>query len=132
RPEKALSLMKKIHLGIKNRLIKSCHDCSDGGLITALCEMMIGGNLGCRIDFKNVLTEDKEPEIVLFSESCGRFVVEIEKENLNQFEKLFKNQEFSQIGEVIEKKELNGFWGSKRLFKISLDSIYKSWTSLKF
>lgn len=132
RPEKTLSLMKKIHVGIKNQLIKSCHDCSDGGLITTICEMMIGGNLGCKIDFSNVLTEEKEPEIVLFSESCGRFVVEIEKEKLNEFEKLFKDEEFSQIGEVTKEKEINGFWSNKQLFKIPLGLIYKSWTSLKF
>ncbi|MCM8784805.1 MAG: phosphoribosylformylglycinamidine synthase subunit PurL [Candidatus Omnitrophica bacterium] len=132
RPEKTLSLMKKIHIGIKNQLIKSCHDCSDGGLITTICEMMIGGNLGCKIDFSNVLTEEKEIEIVLFSESCGRFVVEIEKEKLNEFEKLFKNEELSQIGEVIEEKELIGFWANKKLFKIPLELIYRSWTSLNF
>ncbi|HOM26351.1 MAG TPA: phosphoribosylformylglycinamidine synthase subunit PurL [bacterium] len=132
RPEKTLNLMKKIHTGIKEGLIKSCHDCSDGGLITTINEMMIGGNLGCEINFLDVLSEEKEPEIILFSESCGRFVVEVEKEKINEFEKLFKGEEVSQIGQVIEKKEMIGFWGNKKLFKISLDLIYENWRSLKF
>ncbi|MGB9677364.1 MAG: phosphoribosylformylglycinamidine synthase subunit PurL [Candidatus Ratteibacteria bacterium] len=132
RPEKTLNLMKKIHIGIKEGLIKSCHDCSDGGLIITLCEMMIGGNLGCEINFYNVLTEEKKPEVVLFSESCGRFVVEIEREKINEFEKLFKGEEVSQIGEITEKKEIIGWWENKKMFKISLDIIYENWKSLKF
>ncbi|MCS7179811.1 MAG: AIR synthase-related protein, partial [bacterium] len=132
RPEITLNLMKKIYLGIKNGLIKSCHDCSDGGLITAICEMMIGGNLGCSINFKDVLAETKEPEIILFSESCGRFVVEIEKDKIYEFENLFKNEEISLIGEIIEEKKILGWWGNKKLFEISLDKIYEKWSSLKF
>ncbi len=132
RPEKTLPLMKKIHYGIKNGIIKSCHDCSDGGLITTICEMMIGGNLGCEINFLNVLSDEKEPEIILFSESCGRFVIEIEKEKLKEFETLFKGEEFGEIGKVVNEKKIKGFWGKKKLFEISLDEICKAWKSLKF
>lgn len=132
RPEKTLNLMKKIHTGIKNGLIKSCHDCSDGGLITAICEMMIGGNLGCEVNFIDVLSDEKEIEVALFSESCGRFVVEIEKEKVKEFEKLFYDEEFSQIGKIKEEREIIGFWGNKKIFEISLALIYKNWKSLKF
>ncbi|MCM8807418.1 MAG: phosphoribosylformylglycinamidine synthase subunit PurL [Candidatus Omnitrophica bacterium] len=132
RPEKTLPLMKKIHYAIKNGIIRSCHDCSDGGLITTICEMMIGGNLGCRVDFSKVISEEKSEEIILFSESCGRFVVEIEKTNLKEFEKIFEGEEISCIGEIIEEGKLEGFFGLKKLFEISLDEIYKSWRSLKF
>ncbi|MGC8976503.1 MAG: phosphoribosylformylglycinamidine synthase subunit PurL [Candidatus Ratteibacteria bacterium] len=131
RPEKTLPLMKKLYKGIKNGVIKSCHDCSDGGLITSICEMMIGGNLGCKVDFSNVLSEEKEIEIILFSESCGRFVVEIEKNKKDEFEKLFKD-EYSYIGEIIDDKKIKGFWNSKKIFEISLSDIYKSWKKLTF
>jgi len=132
RPEKALNLMKKLHTGIRNGLIKSCHDCSDGGLITTICEMMIGGNLGCKIDFSNVLSEVPEIEIILFSESAGRFVVEVEKEKIDEFEELFSGEEFSKIGEVIIDKKIIGFWKSKKIFEISLYEIEKAYHSLKF
>jgi len=131
-PEKTLNLMRKLHYAIKNGIIKSCHDCSDGGLITTICEMMIGGNLGCEINFSDVIAEEKDPEVILFSESCGRFVVEIEKEKVKEFEDIFKNEEFGQIGKVIEEKKITGFWKGKKLFEILLDEIYKAWRSLKF
>ncbi|MCM8804716.1 MAG: AIR synthase-related protein, partial [Candidatus Omnitrophica bacterium] len=131
-PSKTLPLMKKLHKGIKNGIIKSCHDCSDGGLITTICEMMIGGNLGCEINFLNVLSEEEEAEILLFSESCGRFVVEVEKDKINEFERIFENEEISEIGRIIEAKKIKGFFGDRKLFEISLDEIYKSWRTLKF
>jgi phosphoribosylformylglycinamidine synthase len=132
RPEKALSLMKKLHSGIKNGIIKSCHDCSDGGLITTICEMMTGGNLGCKINFSDVLSEVEEIEVILFSESSGRFVVEIEKEKVNEFEELFKDEEYSKIGEVIEDRKITGLWNDKKIFEITLYEIEKAWRSLKF
>jgi len=132
RPEKALSLMRKLHSGIKNGIIKSCHDCSDGGLITTICEMMLGGNLGCKINFSDVLSEVKEIDVILFSESSGRFVVEIEKEKVNEFEELFKDEEYSKIGEVIEDKKIIGFWNDKKIFEITLYEIEKAWRSLRF
>ncbi|MCM8818686.1 MAG: phosphoribosylformylglycinamidine synthase subunit PurL [Candidatus Omnitrophica bacterium] len=132
RPEKTLPLMKKLHYGIKSGIIESCHDCSDGGLIVSICEMMIGGNLGCNVDFSNVLSEKEEIEIVLFSESCGRFVIEVPKEKISEFKDLFENEEISQIGEIIENKKLNGFWKGKKIFEISLNEIYDTWRSLKF
>lgn len=132
RPEKSLPLMKKLHKLIKEGIIKSCHDCSDGGLITTICEMMIGGNLGCEIDFFDVFSEEKEIEVILFSESCGRFVVEIEKDKIFEFEKIFKGEEYSIIGRVIEEKKIKGFWKNRKLFEIEIDDIYRAWRSLKF
>jgi len=132
RPEKALNLMKKLYLGIRNGLIKSCHDCSDGGLITTICEMMIGGNLGCKINFSDILSEVKEIEVILFSESSGRFVVEIERENVDDFEELFKDEEYSKIGEVTGDKKIVGFWKNKKIFEITLNEIEKAWHSLRF
>lgn len=95
---------------IKKRLIRSCHDVSDGGLGVTLAEMAFSGNVGMEISLlklkhrinKNVLRDD----ILLFSESNGRFVIEIEKNKKNEFEKMLKGVLFSCIGHTVLKEQL--------------------------
>jgi phosphoribosylformylglycinamidine synthase len=55
---------------IQARQINACHDISDGGLITALAEMAMAGNLGARIDLEGVT-----PHVALFSEDQARYVL---------------------------------------------------------
>jgi len=52
-------------------LLKSAHDCSDGGLAVALCESAIIGGVG----FEVALDDDLEGALSLFSESQSRVVV---------------------------------------------------------
>jgi phosphoribosylformylglycinamidine synthase len=60
--------------------IRSCHDTGQGGLLTALAEMAIGGNgagrLGLAVDIDEFGATGLPPEKVLFSET-GCFVVEL-------------------------------------------------------
>ena len=50
---------------IKNKLVKSVHDCSKGGFAIAVSELSIFGNIGCDIDInkmpsvKNLSSEKK-------------------------------------------------------------------------
>jgi phosphoribosylformylglycinamidine synthase II len=77
-------LMTTLIKAISARLVSSCHDCSDGGMATALAEMAFAGGLGMRIYLK----EDSRPEtqkklrdeVLLFSESNTRFIVETSNE----------------------------------------------------
>ncbi len=64
----------------KHGWIRSCHDTSQGGMLTALAEMAIGGNgtgrLGLTIDLDEFGATGLPPEKVLFSET-GCFIVEL-------------------------------------------------------
>ena len=52
---------------IKNRLVKSVHDCSKGGFAIAISELSIFGNIGCNVDIENIpCTENLNPEKILF------------------------------------------------------------------
>jgi phosphoribosylformylglycinamidine synthase len=51
--------------------VSACHDVSDGGLLVALAEMAIAGNLGAALD----LPADLPPHAVAFGEDQGRYVV---------------------------------------------------------
>ena len=65
-------------------LVKSCHDCSDGGFAVAIAEMCIAGNVGADIDLSKVKGTDM---VKLYSESNTRWIAEVAKENEEAFKK---------------------------------------------
>jgi len=89
---------------IKNNLVKSVHDISSGGLIVALAEMCLGSNYGIKIEKPKRLKNLFE---YFYGEDQGRYLVEIEKNNLEKVEKLFKNNNiFQEIVGVTQKDSL--------------------------
>jgi phosphoribosylformylglycinamidine synthase len=85
---------KTLHQAIKAKLIRSCHDLSEGGLTVAAAEMCIGGRLG--LD----LTLETSPR-VFFGETTGCLLVEVNPANVAAFELIFKDLPFTKIGQVI-------------------------------
>jgi phosphoribosylformylglycinamidine synthase len=67
----APSRYRALHALMQIGLIKSCHDCSEGGVGVTIAEMVIAGRIGARIDASS------DAAVLLFSESLGRFVVEV-------------------------------------------------------
>jgi len=90
---------------IDKEYVAACHDVSEGGLAVCLSEMAIGGDIGAVIDVSNV-GEDLRTDFKLFSESNTRWVVEVKKENQDEFEQLLKveNTNYVKIGETKGKK----------------------------
>ena len=74
-------LLMLIHEGI----VLSAHDVSDGGIGVALAEMAIKSD---GIGMELTIPENLAPEIFLFSETQGRFIVEIEEKNIDPLLKL--------------------------------------------
>ncbi|MCD6221459.1 hypothetical protein J7K25_04820 [bacterium] len=121
--------MKKLYKAIKMKFVKSCHDCSDGGFAVCISEMMIGGKIGVEIDIDKIPSKDSSVETLLFSESQGRFVVEVEEKDKEKFEKIMNFCEISNIGKVIDKKVFRVFSGRKKLFEIPVEILDKKWRS---
>ena len=59
---------------IARGLVRSAHDCSDGGLLVAIAEMLIGGDLGAEVDLAGV---HADPVVAAFSETPSRYVLEV-------------------------------------------------------
>ncbi len=119
---------------IKKGLVRSCHDISDGGLGVALAEMAFSGKIGMHVSLLKVKHQIKEKElrddIILFSESNGRFVVEIEENKKNEFERIMKGVSFSCIGQTVQEESLivTGIDNSIVL-NSGLESLKKAWQS---
>ena len=66
---------------INKDLIRSAHDVSLGGIITAVSKMCIKGNKGLKFNkLKNIINQFE----YFFSEDQGRYVIEIEPKNLKK------------------------------------------------
>ncbi len=72
---------------IKNELILSSHDVSNGGLIVALSEMAMSSNYGVKIQKPKKLTNLFK---YFFGEDQGRYIVEIDSKSLTMAEKILK------------------------------------------
>jgi phosphoribosylformylglycinamidine synthase len=108
---------------IKDDLILAGHDVSGGGLITTLCEMSFGGNLGVKVSL-----DGAPQEIVsrLFSEKSA-VVLQVKKENTDQVQKVFNNTGVK--AEVIgtaggDSIELTGFSAG---FTVPVEDLLKVW-----
>ncbi|MGC8927270.1 MAG: phosphoribosylformylglycinamidine synthase subunit PurL [Myxococcota bacterium] len=112
----------RLHNLMKMRLIRSCHDISDGGLAVAVAESSFAGCLGAEVDIDNVpRTLDMREDFILFSETPGRFIISIEQKDREEFERLIKGIPYALIGEVNDSERLI----IKRGKKILLDEDIK-------
>ena len=90
-----------LQLNEKN-YIKSAHDISLGGLLTALSKMCIKGNKGININKIELLINEIE---YFFSEDQGRYIIEINPKDLDEVIKILdKNSvHYDKLGVIIEK-----------------------------
>ncbi len=93
-PKSALQVYKALHQAINNKIIKSAHDLSEGGLGVTIAEMCIGGRLGAEINFE---------ASNIFNEVNGCLLVEVSANDATVFEKQFANLPFNKIGVVTSK-----------------------------
>jgi phosphoribosylformylglycinamidine synthase len=85
-------------------LVRSCHDCSEGGLGVAAAEMAFAGGLGMVLDLSAVPSTDdtRSDATLLFSESNSRFVVEVEPNKADAFRTAMGDVPFGEIGMVTD------------------------------
>jgi phosphoribosylformylglycinamidine synthase len=67
----------------------------------------MGGNLGLQADLAKVPGGDgMRDDILLFSESAGRFIVSVDPDKREAFEAIFKTDTFACIGKVTAEADL--------------------------
>lgn len=75
---KVLDTMCALHKAIRAGLVQSCHDVSEGGIAVALAEMCIAGGMGASAYSWHIARDFSE---AFFSESTGRFIIEVRRED---------------------------------------------------
>ncbi len=94
-------VQKAVKTLIKEKVIQSAHDCSDGGLFIALLESAMPRGLGFDISSDEEIRKDS----FLFGESQSRIVVSVKKEDEDKFIDLMMESraEFQYMGDVTGK-----------------------------
>jgi phosphoribosylformylglycinamidine synthase len=96
---------RALHGAIRRGLVRACHDCSEGGLAVTLAEMTLAGGLGADVVLGEIPTAGEEggrADWLLFSESNGRYVVEVEPERAAEFEALLGDVPHARVGRVTQ------------------------------
>jgi phosphoribosylformylglycinamidine synthase len=107
RENDSLPRYQALEKAIKQGLVASCHDCSDGGLGVALAESGFAGGFGLEIDLRQALAEDIDrDDVLLFAESQSRFVVSVAPDKAAAFEDIMAGTGLARLGEVKEEPVL--------------------------
>ncbi|WP_415277728.1 phosphoribosylformylglycinamidine synthase subunit PurL [Candidatus Pelagibacter sp. Uisw_094] len=108
---------------IDKKFIKSAHDVSLGGIITALSKMCIKGKKGVTLKKPNYLINQFE---YLFGEDQGRYIIEINKIDLESATKILQENSvhFDELGLVNDDSLI-----IDDKTKVSIDDLIKSHTN---
>jgi phosphoribosylformylglycinamidine synthase len=126
----AKKLMDRLSEATTKGLVLACHDCSEGGIGVALAEMAFAGGLGARIQMELIPLGESidRNDLVLFSESNSRFLVEVSPDKKTEFETIMNGTEMAMIGrftatEVLEVFGLNG----KKVIDTPIHKLKEAW-----
>ncbi len=102
------AVFQAVYSAVQKGFLASIHDCSEGGMAVSLAEMAFSGGLGLQAHLSKVPFEGKarRDDVLLFSETHSRFLVEVSPEHQNAFEELLKGVSFGQIGQVTSETEV--------------------------
>ncbi|HEY83173.1 MAG TPA: phosphoribosylformylglycinamidine synthase subunit PurL [Dehalococcoidia bacterium] len=129
-PQRAKQLMDNLSAATGKRLVRACHDLSDGGLGVAIAEMAFAGGLGANVQLKSVPLGEPiaRDDFILFSESNSRFLVEVAPENKDEFERTMQGTSFALIGEVTDSGilEIYGIKGRK-IVALPINELKEAW-----
>lgn len=122
------AIFANVHEAIRRGLVRSCHDLSEGGLAVALAEMCFAGGVGADVT-QLAAVGDHPEDVLLFSESPTRFVLEIAPANVPALQALFgADVPLTVLGQTVKEPRLRiadraGSW----LIWAPLDSLKEAW-----
>ena len=111
-----------VYAAIRTGRILACHDVAEGGLFAAVAEMGFGGDLGAEVDVAGLAPR---PDVALFNETAGVFVVEVA--DAATAEALFENVPHVVFGRTVPEAELRVRDGDRVLFAAPLPELQAAW-----
>ncbi|MFH1199082.1 MAG: phosphoribosylformylglycinamidine synthase subunit PurL [Candidatus Omnitrophota bacterium] len=130
---KAKNIFDTLAQASGKKIIRAMHDCSDGGLAVAAAEMAFSGGLGMELFLGDCPRRGLSPsrnDIILFSESNSRFIVEVTKSRQREFEGILKLKKvkFGLVGCVSKDKDFNIYGlDGKICVSADIEQLKKAW-----
>jgi phosphoribosylformylglycinamidine synthase len=123
-PENALDNYRALHQAMRAGLIRSCHDLSEGGLALALAEMALGGRLGIHVE---IASQGLSPLTLLFAESNGRLVIEVEPDDALALETQLAQVPLTRIGTVSNTPMLSIAVDGASQINLPVEQLVSAW-----
>jgi len=112
-----------IAAGGEQSLIASAHDLADGGLGQALCEAVLRFGIGARVWLTEIMSRDSvDAATALFSESTGRMLVSVPREDDVRFQGLCDGRGYPLLR--IGVTDNNGVLEVQDQFSIGIDELH--------
>ena len=124
-PEKLFKSYRSLSSAINTGLVKTAHDCSEGGIGVTLAEMCIGGRIGATIDIDG--TGDSSLWARLWGESLGRIVVAVSPEHEAEFLESMSGSITTYLGVVKDSDTLTVVDGFESLINMQVSDMVQSW-----
>lgn len=113
-------LYQRIYQAIQKDMLQSCHDISEGGMMSAIAEACFGETLGASLNLQQFEWGE------LWSELGSLFVVSVRSERENEFVQHFGDSCRS-LGEVLEQPLLQWHF-NKQIHQESLQELHSIWS----
>jgi phosphoribosylformylglycinamidine synthase len=126
----ALACYRALWKAMGEGIVRSAHDCSEGGLAVALAEMAFAGAPGAEVSLSVGLAAEggADDAALLFSESLGRIVVEVAPKNAGELHRLFAGLPLTHIGTVTKAAKLKiAGLGGDTLIEAECDELRRIW-----
>lgn len=123
--QKEKALLTMVLKAIRSGFVQSAHDLSEGGLVVALAESCMSGNLGAGVHLENQML----PIFYLFSESQSRILLSVKTEHVGKIEALADEYKIpcQVIGDVLSDQKLHIQVGNESVIDLSVSELKRSW-----
>ena len=122
-----LALYRALTGAMEKGLVRSAHDCSDGGLAVSVAECCFGCDGATTINLDTIIDDNTDVWAALFGESLGRIVVSVKPENAAEFESVMQGHAVANIGVVGDKKTLQFDHDGNSVLTASLSDLLGAW-----
>ena len=124
-----LALYRDLTAAMRQQLVVSAHDCSDGGFAVALAEACFGADSGCSVDISEIFNDNNSLDKwgALFGESLGRILVSVKDEYSSEFEAVMASNACFRLGEVVSGDEITISKSGETILQASMSALKQSW-----
>ena len=124
-----IGMYKALTSAMEKKLVRSAHDCSDGGLAAAVVECCFGINSGCSVEIGSLAGPEHDVWAALFGESLGRILVSVSPANKVYFEQAMAGHAITEIGIVGNMSSVTFTSNGENICEADLNEMLNAWKS---
>ncbi|MDR1744329.1 MAG: phosphoribosylformylglycinamidine synthase subunit PurL, partial [Planctomycetota bacterium] len=129
-PVTGLKTFNAVHKAMQKGIVRSCHDCSEGGFAVAAAEMAFAGGLGMEVDVANMaVAGDVSLAGRLFGESASRLILEVDAARESKAADMFRKAgvPYAKLGVVTALPRLVIKIGERALVDEDIAELRSAW-----